>query len=382
MLRDTGSPRADAETRLPARPPPAGAGRAGRAGCSARTATTARRCRSRTSSDALGLVNEVSLGIQVIPVDHIVGSVDKVRDFDPKFRPSSGSSRRRWERIAEAARRGEPLPADRRLPDRRDVLRARRAPPGVGVPGAGAADHRGRRAAGADPRRADDVHAHSDLSDQELRRLLMQRVPLGKTARRTLRLSDPKRYPWLAEMVEAWSARLMFAEGTVLDPGPGRRALVRGGVRPGHRPDPGGQPAGEGRDARRRLHAGGRRALLGLPRPRLETGRDRDARASAAQAPVSAAPCYEHGAATHGPEGRLQSLSPGTRLAPPSASKICIFEVSYQSRAVSPALDVRAGVQPGGHRDRRRRAGRCRCPWPGRRGRAECASSPFIMKYA
>ena len=28
----------------------------------------------------------------------------------------------------------------------------------------------------------DDVHAHSDLSDQELRRLLMQRVPLGKTA--------------------------------------------------------------------------------------------------------------------------------------------------------------------------------------------------------
>ncbi len=26
----------------------------------------------------------------------------------------------------------------------------------------------------------DDVHAHSDLSDQELRRLLMQRVPLGK----------------------------------------------------------------------------------------------------------------------------------------------------------------------------------------------------------
>ena len=49
-------------------------------------------------------------GVQVIPVDRIVGSVDKVRDFDPQFRPRSGRSRQRWERIAEAARRGEPLP--------------------------------------------------------------------------------------------------------------------------------------------------------------------------------------------------------------------------------------------------------------------------------
>jgi hypothetical protein len=62
----------------------------------------------------------------------------------------------------------------------------------------------------------DDVHAHSDLSDQELRRLLMQRVPVGKTAGRTLVLSDPQQYPWLAEMMEAWAARLMFAEGRPL----------------------------------------------------------------------------------------------------------------------------------------------------------------------
>ena len=63
----------------------------------------------------------------------------------------------------------------------------------------------------------DDVHAHSDLSDQELRRLLMQRVPLGRTAGRTLVLSDAQRYPWLAEMMEAWAARLMFAEGKPTD---------------------------------------------------------------------------------------------------------------------------------------------------------------------
>ena len=48
--------------------------------------------------------------MQVIPVDQIVGSVDRVREFDPKFRPRTGLSRRRFERIDEAARRGEPLP--------------------------------------------------------------------------------------------------------------------------------------------------------------------------------------------------------------------------------------------------------------------------------
>jgi hypothetical protein len=63
----------------------------------------------------------------------------------------------------------------------------------------------------------DDVHAHSDLADHELRRLFLQRVPLGTAAQEQLELSDPKQYPWLAEMVEAWAARLMFVEGTVLD---------------------------------------------------------------------------------------------------------------------------------------------------------------------
>ena len=48
--------------------------------------------------------------MQVIPLDQIVGSVDKVRDFDPQFRPRTGRSRQRWERIDEAARRGESFP--------------------------------------------------------------------------------------------------------------------------------------------------------------------------------------------------------------------------------------------------------------------------------
>lgn len=215
MLRDTGSPRADAENDfLRARRQQVLAGLAAR--MLGKDTGDRRALPFQDVVDALGLVSEVSLGVKVIPVDRIVGSVDKVRDFDPKFRPRSGNSRRRWERIAEAARRGEPLPPIdvyqigdmyfvRDGHHRVSVYRALELP-----------------SIEADVRlvqtlvEPDDVRSHSDLSDQELLRLLAQRVPLGKTARRQLRLSDPKQAPWLAEMVEAWSARLMFAEGVLL----------------------------------------------------------------------------------------------------------------------------------------------------------------------
>jgi hypothetical protein len=174
--------------------------------------------------EALGLVDEVALGLQIIPVDHIVGSVDKVRDFDPKFRPRTGRNRQRWERIAEAARRGESLPPIdvyqigemyfvRDGHHRVSVHRALELP-------SIEADVRRVRTL-VDP---DDVRSHSDLADHELHRLFLQRVPLGRAGRQQVELSDPKQYPWLAEMVEAWAARLMFVENEVLDR---RRAAKR-----------------------------------------------------------------------------------------------------------------------------------------------------------
>ena len=132
--------------------------------------------------DALGMVSESALGVQMIPIDQIVGSVDKVRDFDPKFRPRSGDSRRRWERIAEAARRGEPLPPID-VYQVGDMYFVRDGHHRVSVFRA-----LGLHEIEADVRlvrtlvEPDDVHAHSDLSDQELRRLLLQRVPVGRTA--------------------------------------------------------------------------------------------------------------------------------------------------------------------------------------------------------
>lgn len=58
----------------------------------------------------LGIRGQRYLGLQVIGLDTIVGTVDQRRDFDRRFRPTSGRVRERWERLALAQRRGEPLP--------------------------------------------------------------------------------------------------------------------------------------------------------------------------------------------------------------------------------------------------------------------------------
>src|SRR5690348_12536819 len=60
--------------------------------------------------DALGFVSERKLGLEVVPLESIVGTVDRARDFDRRFRPTSRRVRSRWENIAAAMRRGDALP--------------------------------------------------------------------------------------------------------------------------------------------------------------------------------------------------------------------------------------------------------------------------------
>src|SRR5512133_2887392 len=48
-----------------------------------------------------------ALGQRTVALDTIVGSVDRTRDFDRSFRPTSASARERWQRVATAVRRGE-----------------------------------------------------------------------------------------------------------------------------------------------------------------------------------------------------------------------------------------------------------------------------------
>src|SRR5579864_107876 len=59
---------------------------------------------------ALGWQSERRLGLRTIRLHSIVGTVDSRRDFDRHFRPTSSRVRERWERLALAQRRGEPIP--------------------------------------------------------------------------------------------------------------------------------------------------------------------------------------------------------------------------------------------------------------------------------
>src|SRR5436189_241468 len=59
---------------------------------------------------ALGRTGERHLGLRVVELDSIVGTVDRTKEFDRRFRPTSSRLRGRWERMAEAQRRGQSMP--------------------------------------------------------------------------------------------------------------------------------------------------------------------------------------------------------------------------------------------------------------------------------
>ena len=58
----------------------------------------------------LGWRGQRQLGLQTIRLDTIAGSTGARRDFDRCFRPAASRVRFRWERLALAQRRGQPLP--------------------------------------------------------------------------------------------------------------------------------------------------------------------------------------------------------------------------------------------------------------------------------
>ena len=112
--------------------------------------------------DALGRTGQVDRGLQVVPLDAIVGTVDRAVDFDRGFRPTSARLRSRWERIAAASAPRRGAAADLALQGRRPVLRPRRAPPRVGRQVARARGHRRLRDRGhdaAEARRRPDASA-------------------------------------------------------------------------------------------------------------------------------------------------------------------------------------------------------------------------------
>lgn len=166
---------------------------------------------------ALGRLGEQRLGLREVPVDAIVGTVDRTTDFDRRFRPTSGRPRDRFERIALAMRRGESMPpisvyqvgevyfvrdGHHRVSAARALARA--------TIDAEVTLVRTQVGAGGDLRA-------SDLPLKGHERVFFERVPLRGEQRTRIRLTDPTRYDELAEGVEAWGFRVMQDRETWLD---------------------------------------------------------------------------------------------------------------------------------------------------------------------
>ncbi|MGH2954116.1 MAG: chromosome partitioning protein ParB [Solirubrobacterales bacterium] len=163
--------------------------------------------------EALGRRGEQRLGQQTIPLDSIVGTVDRAREFDRRFRPTSRRVRRRWQGIAEAMRRGQSMPPIRvyRIGDlhfvedgHHRVSVARQL--GLELIDAYVTEIVTEVGAGPEtlPR---------DLPLKSHERLFFERVPLPPEARARIQLADEWRYATLAEGIEAWGFRLMQERG-------------------------------------------------------------------------------------------------------------------------------------------------------------------------
>nr|WP_225954622.1 chromosome partitioning protein ParB [Kibdelosporangium phytohabitans] len=162
--------------------------------------------------DALGRTGERKIGPQVIRLDSIVGSVDRTRDFDRRFRPMSGRLRQRWERLARAQRRGEPIPPIEvyRVGDLHFVSDGHHR---VSVALALGQDTIEAYVTRIDTKiSANGIRFRGDLIVKNDRRLFLERVPLAGPARTAMVVSDPWNYTILSETVEAWGFRLMQDE--------------------------------------------------------------------------------------------------------------------------------------------------------------------------
>lgn len=216
MKRDTGFPVADAENDFL---------RARRRQVLARLAAWLRRAPDDVNImlpfdevvAALGRLGERRLGLQVITLDSIVGSVDRSREFDRRFRPTSGQVRERWQRLALAQRRGEPIPPIEvyRVGDMHFVVDGHHRVSVAHALGLKTIDaYVTEVITRLSP---NGIRYRGDLLVKDYRRIFLDRVPLAGEARRAVSLTDPWDYAELAESVEAWGFRLMQDEGHYLD---------------------------------------------------------------------------------------------------------------------------------------------------------------------
>jgi hypothetical protein len=166
---------------------------------------------------ALGYVDESDVGLQTVPLDSIVGTVDRAKGFDRQFRPTTARVRVRWERIANAMRRGEAMPPISlyRIGEAHFVRDGHHR---VSV----------ARALGRSEIEAYVVEVRTrvgaertlrlgDLPLKSHERIFRERVPLPARARGRVVVSDAWDYAVLAEAIEAWAFRRMQDRAELFD---------------------------------------------------------------------------------------------------------------------------------------------------------------------
>ncbi|HEY9376442.1 MAG TPA: chromosome partitioning protein ParB [Jiangellaceae bacterium] len=166
---------------------------------------------------ALGRTGERQLGLQIVPLTTIVGSVGKTRDFDCWFHPRAKVNRQRWIQLALAQRRGEFIPPV-------DLYRigelhfVRDGHHRVSVALAlhlGSID--GYVTEITTRVDATGIRHRGDLVTKHQRRLFLERVPLHDPEVASIIVTRPRSYLQLTEAVEAWGFRLMQQEARYID---------------------------------------------------------------------------------------------------------------------------------------------------------------------
>ncbi|MGH2870764.1 MAG: chromosome partitioning protein ParB [Solirubrobacteraceae bacterium] len=167
--------------------------------------------------EALGFVSERQIGGKVVALDEIVGTVDRAREFDRNFRPTSGRLRSRWESIATAMRRGEPMPPVDLL-QIGEIYFVRDGHHRVSVARAlGRTDIDAFVTEVVTRVGAKHAITYAELPFKSLERVFFERVPLPDDARAEIQLSDSWDYARLAEKVEAWGFRTSQDRGEAIN---------------------------------------------------------------------------------------------------------------------------------------------------------------------
>jgi hypothetical protein len=166
---------------------------------------------------ALGMRGERPLGLQAIQLSTVVGTVDSTHDFDRQFRPTSGRVRERWERLALAQRRGEPIPPIDvyRIGDMHFVQDGHHRVSIAMATGAKTIDAYVTEVLTQMP--PTGIRGRRDLLVKSYERIFRDRVPLTPAVLAKITVTDPWSYAELGEAVEAWGFRYMQHKGRFLD---------------------------------------------------------------------------------------------------------------------------------------------------------------------